>query len=548
MAHLQGVLDSAGVVRLYENLESQLVGRKRKVVLDFSEVDALDPMGLAELLKLSRWTKDDGLRLRVVHAAPHVEEAFRDNMISDVDFFANVEEATRFADAAPPVAPPPPSIPKPLDPRSPRPEPGFLKRFWLLGVVALVVVLLGAAGVLLMLSVFKDSEVLFLTESGEAWSAEVAETLTPGKETVLGFQVRNAEEIDDIFNEDWIHMSVEPGDSEDVQRVTFTFKPDKDFPPTDTYFYAIGKDENRWASPKIYLASAVRGEPPVFVLGDRQSEALSSGETGYWLNAGKEGEKYGPHGIGATGGDGLRFSATGHEPYGLKFDSVTGKFSGEAEAPTPEGVDYVPVKITARNDVGETGITALLFIEKMPPKAEIVEEIINIHAEEIEKRVSLVDPRALTLENLKLLIVYKDDIQKKGQGDMHRLDTVFFGSGKTRLPVDEQRKLDAGFENASFRSLAADPKTYFFVLGFADKGKTRDSVNGPLIKGRAETLRKILSRHLSSVHGLSATDLKERVRVIPMQPVPDADGGGTVLFESRERSRAGEIWLVKDPR
>ena len=96
VARLKGVLDSAGVVRMQENVESQLIGRERKVVLDFSEIDALDPMGLAELLRLSRWAKEGGQRLRVAHAAPHVEEAFRDNMISDVDFFRDVATATKY--------------------------------------------------------------------------------------------------------------------------------------------------------------------------------------------------------------------------------------------------------------------------------------------------------------------------------------------------------------------------------------------------------------------------------------------------------------------
>src|SRR5687768_16986484 len=171
VARLKGVLDSAGVVRMQENVESQLIGRERKVVLDFSEIDALDPMGLAELLRLSRWVKEGGLRLRVAHAAAHVEEAFRDNMISDVEFFRDVASATKYTVDAPPPrpveTPPPPPPPKP-----PRPKPSFLRKYWWLLAGVGVLVVLGVAAVLLS-GKFLNKKVEFLTEDGRPWTDKI---------------------------------------------------------------------------------------------------------------------------------------------------------------------------------------------------------------------------------------------------------------------------------------------------------------------------------------------------------------------------------------
>jgi anti-anti-sigma factor len=546
VARLKGVLDSAGVAKLHENVESLLAGRERKVVLDFSEIDALDPMGLAELLKLSRWTKEAGLRLRVAHAAPHVEEAFRDNMISDVDFHPDVDSALRFEAAA---AAPPPREPEPRpDPQpKPPPRPGFLRRYWwLLAGAAVLVALVGVAGWFLFQP--DDREVVFLTADGQEWTRPVEQSLVPGEERELRFRVRNADQVMPIRNERWVEMRVEPGATEDTKEVIYRLAPDKDFPATDTFFYVTAADDKpRLQSPRIYLESAVKAVQPKFDTSARKYENHGDGKEGFLLAPGTEGEQYGPDGITATGGSGLRYTASGHEPYGLLFDEITGMFSGEAQKPTPDG-DYVPIKITARNAAGEQAINALLLIAKEPERPPTPAAVANVFAEEIDKRFKLVDIRSLGRENIELLFRYKDAIQKQGEGDVHKVGTVFFTMGKAILPVEYQRRLELEFEKDRFRELAADEATYFFVLGFADKGRTPEAINKRLIKERAETLRDFLAGHLGTRYGLSPGQIDERVRVIPMMPVPDAEGGGTVLFESRERSRAGEIWLVRDPR
>jgi hypothetical protein len=144
---------------------------------------------------------------------------------------------------------------------------------------------------------------------------------------------------------------------------------------------------------------------------------------------------------------------------------------------------------------------------------------------------------------------YKDEILKQGEGDIQKAGPVFFPKGVMKLPVEAQRRLDVDFEANSFRELAADKRTYFFVLGFADKGNTADAINKRLIKERAEKLKDYLAQHLAARHGLTAAEIAERVKVIPMLPVPDdVETGQPVMFDSREHSRSGEIWLVKDPR
>jgi len=545
VARLKGVLDSAGVVRLQQNVENLLVARERKVVLDFSEIDALDPMGLAELLKLSRWVKDGGLRLRVAHAAPHVEEAFRDNMISDVEFFRNVDTATKYSVDAPPpprpveAAPPPP-------PKAVRPKKSFIKRYWWAVAGVGLLALLGVAGIFLA-GKFASKKVEFLTENGQPWSGNLNESLKPGQERILKFQVRNAEQVLPIRNEDWVEMKVEAGETKELKRVIFRLAPDKDFPPTDTYFYVTAGDgKPRLRTPTIYLTSDIVAVLPKFITEGREYQKDDKGNEGFVLSPGLEGEQYGPDGIAATGGAKLQYGASGHEAYGLKFDAITGKFSGEAQKPTPDG-GYVPIKITVSNEVGPETVNALLLIEKKQ-ETKTKTQAVNVFAEEIDKRFNLIDLGSLERENIALLFAYKAAILEQGQGDIHKVGTVFFPKGENKLPVEFQRRLDSEFEVERFRELAADKGTYFFVLGFADQGKTGAAINLRLIKERADKLRDYLSRHLAERYKMDKEELAKRVRVIPMQPVPDGATGQPIIFESRERSRAGEIWLVKDPR
>ncbi|WP_035607867.1 STAS domain-containing protein [Haloferula sp. BvORR071] len=546
VARLKGVLDSAGVMRMQENVESQLIGRERKVVLDFSEIDALDPMGLAELLRLSRWIKEGGFRLRVAHAAGHVEEAFRDNMISDVEFFRDVNSATKYTVDAPPPRPVDPTPPPP--PPTPKPQrPGFIKRYWWLLAAVVVLAGLGVGGMMLFSGKTLSKKVEFLTESGQPWSDKVSESLKPGEEKTLRFKVKNAGQILPIRNEDWIEMKVQDGPDKETKEVVYHFAPDKDFPSTDTFFYVTAGDgKPRVKSPMIYLTSDVKAVLPKFVTEGRDYEKSQDGKEGFLLAAGIEGEQYGPDGIAAIGGAKIQYAASGHEKYGLKFDTITGRFSGEAQSATPDG-GYVEVTISAKNDAGADSVKALLFIEKKKV-TETKTQAVNVFGEEIDKRFRLIDITSLERENIALLFAYKDAILKQGEGDIHKVGTVFFPKGETRLSVEFQRRLDSEFEAERFRELAKNPGTYFFVLGFADKGKTTDALNKRLIQERADKLRDYLAQHLTDRYKLSAEELKQRVRVIPMLPVPDGSTGQPVIFESRERSRAGEIWLVKDPR
>lgn len=547
VARLKGVLDSAGVVRMQENVESLLLGRDRKVVLDFSEIDALDPMGLAELLRLSRWVKEGGSRLRVAHAAPHVEEAFRDNMISDVEFFRDVATATKYSVETPPPRPVETAPPPPPPAAKVREKPGFLKRYWwLLLAGAALLAVLGVAGVLLS-GKSLSKKVEFLTEDGKPWTDKVQESLKPGQEKVLRFKVKNAGQVLPIRNEDWIEMKVESGPDKETKEVVYRFAPDKDFPPTDTYFYVTAGDgKPRIKTPTIYLTSDVKAVLPKFVTESRDYEKTADGKEGFLLAAGIEGEQYGPEGIAAIGGADIQYQAKGHEEYGLKFDNITGRFSGEAQRPTPENT-YAAITITARNEAGEAHVTGLLFIEKKKV-TETKTQAVNAFGEEIDKRFKLIDITSLERDNIALLFAYKDAILKQGEGDIHKVGTVFFPKGDTRLSVEYQRRLDVEFETDRFRELAVDPKVYFFVLGFADKGKTADTLNKRLIQERSGKLRDYLTQHLGTRYSLDDAAIKQRVRVIPMLPVPDDSGGNPVIFDSRERSRAGEIWLVKDPR
>ncbi|WP_367871370.1 STAS domain-containing protein [Luteolibacter sp. Populi] len=543
VARLKGVLDSAGVVRMQEKVESQLIGRERKVVLDFSEIDALDPMGLAELLRLSRWVKEGGLRLRVAHAAAHVEEAFRDNMISDVEFFRDVASATKYSVEAPPPRPIESTPPPPPPPKPARPKAGFLKRYWWLLAGVGLLVLGGAAAFLISSGLLADKKVEFLTEDGKPWTSDMKISLKPGAEEVLRFKVKNAGQILPITNDDWIEMRIDGGGDGKTRDVTYSFRPEKDFAPDDTFFYVTaGEGKPRVKSPKINFSSDVKAVEAKFLTEDRDSDKTADGKEGFVLAAGTEGEEYGPDGIPATGGAKLHYRATGHEEYGLKFDPLTGRFSGKPTKPTPEG--RAAITITATNEVGDKVVTALLFIAKKK-EVETKQQVVNTFSEEIKSRFTLIETKALEAENIALLFTYKDMILKHGEGDILKVGPVFFGKGETKLSVDARRRLDSEFESARFREMAANPKTFYFVLGFADKGNTADPVNRRIIQDRAGKLKDYLAQHLGSSYKLSAEDLKEHVRVIPMQPVPSDP---PVIFDSPERARAGEIWLVKDPR
>jgi len=539
VAHLEGILDAAGVGNLVEEIKNKAVGDPVKVVLDFAEVDALDPLGLVEVLQLSTWMKDRGGRLRVSKAAEHVENAFRDNMISDVDFFADIESATQYAAAEPaPVAPVSEPMREPVSP-PPKKKPKKKSKLWLWWLLGVVVLLLIGAAVVGMKWFLKPSDPVF-----EVVGVTNLEDLRikPGETQQIQFKVQNAEQIIPRANPDWVEMSFkQSGEKEGDWTVDYRLRPTKGFSETLEVSFFASKGEKRFPSPKVFVRADVVPTPPKFDLRSHEVVMTSGGKKGYLLDPGQVGEQYGPAGLVATGGPNVRYEAYGYKRWGLFFEPNTGKFTGVPDQPTREG-EYAEITIVANNGEGEPVETLALVKINDVPKGDPG----HAFESEIHKRFRLVDKESIPRrENFELLMQYKDAVLNLGSREVHKVSTVYFGLGKRTLSYQNRRKLGDEFDKGVFRELASKSSTYFFVLGYADKGKTRDAINKPIIAGRAKALRDCLVDHLKERHGYTDSDIKEVVRVIPMVPIPTEEEG---MFGSAERSRAGEIWLVGDPR
>jgi anti-anti-sigma factor len=75
----------------------------RIIVLDLSEVGALDGSGLGMLVSLHRWTRDNSVQLKLTNPAPLVQEMLERTRLTKVLDVSSMEEALTILES--PVSP-----------------------------------------------------------------------------------------------------------------------------------------------------------------------------------------------------------------------------------------------------------------------------------------------------------------------------------------------------------------------------------------------------------------------------------------------------------
>jgi outer membrane protein OmpA-like peptidoglycan-associated protein len=109
-----------------------------------------------------------------------------------------------------------------------------------------------------------------------------------------------------------------------------------------------------------------------------------------------------------------------------------------------------------------------------------------------------------------------------------KVHTVFFEKGGAVTQGKDVGELTKSLENQALQDAMNDPRSVFFVLGFADK------------TGTPETNKKLSTARADAVIGL----LRDKCGVLNLT-YPVAVGSTEIVApENKEKNRAAEVWLV----
>ncbi len=82
-----------------------ILHQPRVVVLDLTEVEMLDGGGLGMLVFLHRWTRDNGIQLKIVNPTPFVREMLERTRLTCVFAISSVEDAVEILCTCNPAVP-----------------------------------------------------------------------------------------------------------------------------------------------------------------------------------------------------------------------------------------------------------------------------------------------------------------------------------------------------------------------------------------------------------------------------------------------------------
>jgi outer membrane protein OmpA-like peptidoglycan-associated protein len=109
-----------------------------------------------------------------------------------------------------------------------------------------------------------------------------------------------------------------------------------------------------------------------------------------------------------------------------------------------------------------------------------------------------------------------------------KVHTVYFEKGGAQTQDKDVAQLTKSLESASLQDAMADPRSVFFVLGFADKS------------GAADTNKRLSVARADAVIAL----LRDKCGVLNFT-YPVAVGSTEIVApENKEKNRAAEVWLV----
>lgn len=109
-----------------------------------------------------------------------------------------------------------------------------------------------------------------------------------------------------------------------------------------------------------------------------------------------------------------------------------------------------------------------------------------------------------------------------------KVHTVYFEKGGAQTQAKDVEQLTKSLEAQALQEATADPRSVFFVLGFADK------------TGAPETNKKLSVARADAVIGL----LRDKCGVLNFT-YPVAVGSTEIVApENKEKNRAAEVWLV----
>lgn len=191
----------------------------------------------------------------------------------------------------------------------------------------------------------------------------------------------------------------------------------------------------------------------------------------------------------------------------------------------PKEFQQQPAMPAAPAATAVTGVAT----EDAPPAPEPVREVAASSPEGaalLADATARIDEAPAELYSEKAKTKVRDGL--KNARRIFKVHTVFFEKGGAVTQQKDITQLNKALEEQSLQEVMADPRSVFFVLGFADKS------------GAADTNKKLSIARADAVIAL----LRDECNVLNFT-YPVAVGSTEIVApENKEKNRAAEVWLV----
>ncbi len=191
-----------------------------------------------------------------------------------------------------------------------------------------------------------------------------------------------------------------------------------------------------------------------------------------------------------------------------------------------------PVKPTApggSTGVGAPATPAAPTTPDTPPAPEPVREVAAASPEGaalLTDATARIDEAPAELYSDKAKAKVRDGL--KNARRIFKVHTVYFEKGGAQTQEKDFQDLSKALESQNLQEAMADPRSVFFVLGFADKS------------GAADTNKKLSSSRADAVISL----LRDKCSVLNFTYPVAVGSTELVAPANKEKNRAAEVWLV----